>query len=141
MKFKLVIFSIVLLLSASAAFGQTLTSTFFSTNNEYKIEITEADLKNTPSWIPENEEIVPLSFNEAIEIGRETVKRYIPTADNKWRLSGVMLYRMGKDKWLYSVSFHCSQNCNGESGNFSVYIKMDGTIIEPTVTPRDKISK
>jgi hypothetical protein len=40
---------------------------------------------------------------------------------------------MGQDKWLYEVAFYCFlARCGlGANDGFTLYVKMDGSIVEP----------
>lgn len=135
MKIKLVIFSIVLLLSASAAFGQVLNT---SGNGEFELLVSVEDLKNTPSWNPEEEDAPPLSVQDAIQIGRMNLKRLFPNVDDKWSLKKVELNQLGKNKWYYALDFYSSEEEYDDSETVTIYIKMDGTIIERNLKPKDE---
>ncbi|CAN5570823.1 hypothetical protein BH10ACI1_BH10ACI1_22750 [soil metagenome] len=139
MKFKLVIFSIVFLLLVESAFSQVQWRENYYTINEvkYTVKISKEDLKDTPSWNPEEEETAPLSLQKAIEIGRTNLKRIIPIADDKWRIWNISLEEMGENKWFYIIEFEPLTRLNGKHVKLGIFIKMDGTIIEPTVTPND----
>jgi hypothetical protein len=135
MKIKFAVFSFVLLLSASAAFSQSLTSTFFANGNEFNVVIGNKDLENTPSWNPEKDEAAPLVLQRAIEIGRENLKKFVPATHEKWSVMAIHLQEISKNHWIYMISFSCSKECGSEAGNLTIFVKMDGTIIEPTIKP------
>jgi hypothetical protein len=97
-------------------------------------------LKDTSSWNPEKEE-APISLRQAIEIGRTNLKRFVPKANDKWDVLKVQLHRIGwdKDKWIYQVEFNCFlAKCEDDSDSFTIWVKLDGTIVEPEIKLADK---
>lgn len=120
----------------SVDFGKGLDSSFNFGGNEYKFKVTADDLKDTLSWNPEKDNTEPLSFQKAVEIGREKFNSLVnPTANDKWSLDEISFRYIGKDKWLYKISFECVQEYK-LCGFFSVYVKTDGSVVEPTITPK-----
>jgi CO/xanthine dehydrogenase Mo-binding subunit len=87
----------------------------------------------TPSWNPETDDAAPVSLRKAIEIARTNLKRLIPESTEKWDVEKVTLHQMGQDKWLYEVAFYCFlARCGlGANDGFTLYVKMDGSIVEP----------
>ena len=136
MKLKLLPLSGALLLSLSAAgLSQSISQTQFSNGYAYKIEVSSGDLKDTPAWNPEKENVAPLSFRRAIQVGRSNLKRFAPQADDKWDVEKAILHQMGKERWLYEVAFYCFMSkCGEKNDGFTIYIKMDGRIVEPEKT-------
>lgn len=145
MKLKFVILSVALLLSMSAiAFSQSIKSSSFSNGFIYSYEISDDTVKNTPSWNPEKED-APLSFRQAISIARASLKRFVPKADDKWEVLEVKLQRIGTnypvrkdDKWIYEVEFYCNLGKCDVTDGFRIYVKLDGTIVEPEITLDEK---
>lgn len=90
--------------------------------------IFEADLADTPSWNPEQGE-PPLTLNQALEIARNNLHRFVQQADNL-AVGKVDLQRFDSDKWVYQVLFNCDDA--GDCGSsFWMIVKMDGTVLEP----------
>lgn len=140
MKIRLIILSIALLSCSGIARSQQISQTQTRNGFDYSIQVSDDDLRDAPPWNPEKDDAAPLSLRKAIEIARTNLKRFAPESTQKWDVEKVILHQMGKDKWLYAVSFYCFLNrCGGDpsGGGFTLYIKMDGTIIEPERTPHD----
>jgi hypothetical protein len=147
MKLKRVLSSLALLVSihvsSSVVYAQsqsTSVSTFYG-GHAYSYKISEEDLVNTPSWNPEKGG-PPLSLRKAVEIARVNLRRFVKKADGM-AVEKIELRQMGIETWLYQIGFHCwKAECEDEAGNsFTIYIKMDGSVIEPEVTPGPKQKK
>ena len=145
MKLKFVILSSAFLLSTSAvAFSQSIKSSGFRNGYTYSYEIDDDTVKNTSSWNPEKEN-APLSFRQAIDIARANLKRFVPKADDKWEVLKVELQRIGTnypvrkdDKWIYEVEFSCNLGKCDVADIFTIYVKLNGTIVEPEITLDEK---
>jgi hypothetical protein len=108
--------------------------TFGVDDKEFKIEFTDEDLAKTVSWSPEKQS-PPLSFEKAVETGRNNLKKYIQKAAD-WELEALHYDRVGNDKWVCILEFRSPSNDAGDSNIFRVVVKMDGTVILPQVSPR-----
>lgn len=145
MKIQAVLFSLALSLvsihiSSSAVYAQsqsTSGATFYG-GNAYSYRISDEDLVNTPSWNPAKED-PPLSLRKAVEIARVNLRRFVKKADGL-DVEKIELRQMGVETWLYQIGFHCwKDKCEDEAGtSFTIYIKMDGSVIEPEITPEPK---
>ena len=138
MKIRLVIFSIVLfLLTSVSAFSQDKEWSRFTRyvdGSRYTFKVTSAELQNLPSWNPETED-VPLSAQKALQVAQTNLAKFLPNPD-KWTLDRIQITRMIKDKWIYEVYFDCLSEdcaCLDSDWSFMVYVKMDGTIVEPLI--------
>ena len=139
MKIRLIILSIVaLLLTFIPALGQDKEwsrITRYLNGNRYTFKVASGELKNLPSWNPETED-VPMSPRKALEIARTNLSKFVQTSE-KWNLE---LTRMIKNKWIYEVYFDClSEDCGRSDSDWSfmIYVKMDGSIVEPLIEPWD----
>jgi hypothetical protein len=129
-------------LSTLPVFGLGYTHFWFIYNgNHYQGGFQSSEVENTPSWNPQKDDSVPLSIQNAIEIGRENLKPYIPNADEKWSVKRVDLNHVYGDKWFYSIHFYCLQpECAANARYFPVRLIMDGTFIEPNrITPTNLV--
>jgi hypothetical protein len=142
MKVRFVIFAPALLLLISvSAFSQDKEWSRFTRyvdGSKYTFKVTAEELQNLPSWNPETED-VPLSARKAIEVAQRNLARFVPTPD-KWTLDHIELTRMVKDKWIYEVYFDClSEDCGRPDSDWSfmIYVKMDGSIVEPVIESYD----
>ncbi len=141
MRIRSVVFSALLLVISSPAFSQKAEWARFTRyvdGSKYTFKVTAEELQHLPSWNPETEE-VPLSARKAIEVARANLANFLPTPE-KWVLDHVDLTRMGRDKWIYEVYFEClSEDCGRSDSDWSfmIYVKMDGSIVEPVVEPYD----
>ena len=140
MKFSLILLSIALLSCSGTVQSQQISETQTRNGYDYKIKVSDVDLRDTPSWNPEKAEAAPVPLRKAIEIARTNLKRFVPESNEKWDVEKVLLQRMGKDKWLYAVSFYCFLDRCGEDpegSGFTIYVKMDGRIVEPEKKPNN----
>lgn len=142
MKLRFIIFlpALLLLISVSA-FGQEAEwarYTRYVDGSKYTFKVTAEELQTLPSWNPDTEE-VPLSARKALELARTNMARLLPTSQI-WSLDHIDLTRMTKDKWIYEVYFGCLlEDCvrPGSDWSFMIYVKMDGSIVEPVIEPYD----
>lgn len=139
MKNVFVIGLICLATATIPAFGQAITHSSYRNGHKYTFEVNYGTLKDTPSWNPEKED-APISLRKAVEIARRNLKTFVPAADDNWNLLKVNLQRIGenKAKWIYQVEFYCflsKQNCQDDTGSFTIYVKLDGGIVEPIIEP------
>jgi hypothetical protein len=136
MKFRLAVVLIAIyFLAADYAFSQSIKLTQFRGDYKYSYEISDKTVMNTPSFNPEKEE-APVSVRKAIEIARTSLIRFVPKADNKWELLRAELLRIGSG-WIYKIEFYCFLEKCVETDSFTIYVKMDGTIVEPEVLLND----
>jgi hypothetical protein len=148
MKLKPLLFSLPLLVasihvSSSAVYAQsqsTSGSTFYG-GNVYSYKISDEDLVNTPKWNPAKEE-PPLSLRKAVEIARLNLRRFVKKPDGL-DVEKIELRQMGIEAWLYQIGFHCwKDECEDKAGaSFNIYVKMDGSVIDPEITPETKQKK
>jgi hypothetical protein len=141
MKLRLFIFStIVLLFASTSVFSQWTRYTKYLEGKKYTFLLAPADLKDTPSWNGKDE--IPLSLNNAVEIARTSLLRLVPRSADKWDVSEVSLQKVyGADKWYYSIDFNCDlKEClaDEELSRYIIFVKMNGTIVEPQIEPWDK---
>jgi len=139
MKFRLTFLSFALLsccgVVRSQQIGQQISQTQTHNGYDYSIKVSDEDLAGTPSWNPEKTDAAPLALRKAIKIARANLKRFAPDSTDKWDIENVNLHQMGENKWLYEVSFYCFlAKCPGANVGFTLYVKMDGTIVEPEKT-------
>jgi hypothetical protein len=142
MKLRRVIVSVALLLLASApAFSQEwMRLTRYRDGYRYTFKLTEEEIQKLPSWNPETED-VPLSARKAVEIAQSNLQRLMPKTTEKWCLDGVNLSRMGKDRWIYEIEFLAEEIREDSDFSFTIFVKMDGTIVEPEIVPDDGKSR
>ena len=142
MKLRLATFAVTLLLLAPASTlcQERLRLTKYIYGQKYTVKVLDEDIEEMPSWNPEAEE-VPLSLRKAVEVARKNLPRFLPKDAEKWALDTISLTQVGKpgsNKWLYQVDF-TNFGLLGSNMDFmfSIYVKMDGTIVEPQVVPDD----
>jgi hypothetical protein len=142
MNIQSVIYAIALLsLTSAPAFSHDTEwsrYTRYVDGSKYTFKVTAQELEKLPSWNPETED-VPFSAREAVEVARTNLVRFVRTPE-KWSLDHIDLTRMTKDKWIYEVYFDClSETCGRPDSDWSfmIYVKMDGSIVEPVVEPWD----
>ena len=142
MKHRLVICAIgLLLLISGTAFSQDKEWSRFTRyvdGRRFTFKVTADELQNLPSWNPQTED-VPLSARRAIEVASLSLSRFLPTPD-KWALDRIEITRMTKEKWIYEVYFNClTEDCGRRDSDWSfmIFVKMDGSIVEPVIEPYD----
>ena len=117
--------------------GHGMTTTFVYNNLTFRYNITDDDFKNTPSWNPETDDS-PLSTREALNVARTTLHRFVPD-EARFEVEKINLERFEPHKWVFEISFHCWDNrCSDTAVSFTVFVKMDGSVIEPEVSPEQK---
>lgn len=140
MKLRLVISGVALLLLASAVTVSQERMRLTRYVYKYTVKIFDEDIEKMPSWNPETEE-APLSPRKAIEVARENISRFILQDSEKWVLENVSLSQVGSpgsDRWLYQAEFTNNHLLGTELDyGFSIFVKMDGTVVEPEVVPND----
>jgi hypothetical protein len=146
MKSRFLILSATLLFMLSGlAFGQSFGGrdkvwsrfTRYVDGKKYSFEVTAEELQNLPSWKPEDED-VPLSSRKAIQIAWKGLQKYI--IPDKWILERIELTRMAGDKWIYEIYFDRfieDDRFPEADSSFMIYVKMDGSIVEPKIEPHD----
>ena len=139
MKVRFVVFAITLLLITSATtLGQErLRLTRYIYGQKYTIKVFDEDFETMLSWNPETEE-APLSVRMAIEVSQRNLARFISKDTEKWVLDKVTLSQPCKTKWLYEVEFLNLDLLGSEMDMaFTIFVRMDGTIVEPEIVPND----
>ena len=117
--------------------GHGMTTTFVYDNLTFRYNITDDDFKNTPSWNPETDDS-PLSTRKALDVARITLRRFAPD-EATFEVEKINLERFEPHKWVFEISFHCWDNrCSDTAVSFTVFVKMDGSVIEPEVSPKQK---
>ncbi|HYE73533.1 MAG TPA: hypothetical protein VEF04_09380 [Blastocatellia bacterium] len=102
----------------------------------YSYEFTDDDLSRTPFWDISKKEPPPISMNQALDGTRSYLQKHFPNAD-QWIVDSIRLDLVGKRKWIYEIQYFCPENVCDESTHFSVIMKMDGKIIEHTITDKE----
>jgi hypothetical protein len=138
----------LLILGLSAAFstqaeaqqmghGHGTTTSFVYKNLTFQYQLSDDDFKHTQSWNPETDES-PLSTRKALEVARLNLHRFVQDAD-KFEVEKINLERFEPNKWVFEVGFHCWDNrCSDTAVSFIVFVKMDGSVIEPQMTANQK---
>lgn len=133
--------AVVLLLSLTfaAAAQERMRLTRYVYGYKYTFKVFDEDLHKTPSWNPMTEE-VPVSPRQAIDVAKVSIARFLPRYDEKWVLDRIELSQLLKDKWVYEIEFRNEELFESQAGPdyaFSIFVKMDGTVVEPDVVPND----
>ena len=117
--------------------GRSMSASFSYDNLSFRYNVNDDDLKNTPSWNPDAEES-PLSARKALDVARIALNRFVKSAD-KFEVEKINLERFEPHKWVFEIAFHCWDNrCSNTLDSFTIFVKMDGSTIEPAVSPRSK---
>ena len=132
---KLIISTFAVLLFGGLTLAQSISGGSFLDGKKYSYEIDEKALARTSSWDPEREP-PRLSVQEVISAARAGLKRLVPKSDERWQVYGVELHRIGEAdrKWIYEVNFVCYLDKCSASDTFNVWVKLDGTILEPNIS-------
>ena len=132
-------YMVILWLTCCAiAHAQSIYSTSFTSHSEnFRFEITSADLTATPSWSDENEN-PPLAPRQAVQIARATLLQLM-SEKVKWDLASIRLRPSDmKDKWFYEIEFREPArpiSIAHPLGGISVYVLMNG---KPATVYRDR---
>lgn len=130
----LIISAIILLAFSFSTLAQTKSSSKASGSirgENYSYKYTEADFADTPSWKVEDGE-PPISISRAVQLVRINLPRFVESSEN-WKIRHIFLSNSNDDKWFYRISYTCfGMICRElEAREFSILVKMDGTILEP----------
>src|SRR5262249_22939409 len=95
------------------------------------------DIVDTPSWAPADGE-PPLSVYQASTAASLALKRFI--GDNSGlEIRTIRLEHLYKGRWFYEVEF-MNWDLPRDKYYFSIWVKMDGVVVEPTITPKEQDS-
>jgi hypothetical protein len=135
--FSLILFSATQVSAQAMGHGHGMTTHFLYNGLTFTYNISDADFKNTPSWHPETGD-APLATRDALDIARKMLNRFVPDGQ-RFEVEKINLERFEPHKWVFEVAFHCwDQRCSDTAVSFTVFVKMDGSVIEPEVTPTPK---
>jgi len=119
--------------------GHGTTITIDYNNQTFRYEFQDSDFKDTQSWNPETEKS-PLSVPKAVDIARINLQRFVSDAE-KFEIEEINLERFEPHKWLFKISFHCwDQQCSDTSVSFPIFLNLDGSVVEPTIMPKEKVN-
>ncbi len=105
----------------------------FYNNLSFSYDIPGSDYEKTPSWDPASEE-APLSMKKVVEIARLNLQRFVKESE-KFDIESIFIEEFGTQKWIFQVTFHCwYESCSNSPASFPIFVKLDGTVIEPKIT-------
>jgi hypothetical protein len=89
----------------------------------------------SPKWNPKREENPPLSAARALKQAHEFIATMPTDKDHSWEFEDLALVDV--DGWLWRAHFRLQTNASGGLHDYYMgcYILLDGTVIEPVVTP------
>jgi hypothetical protein len=121
--------------------GFSMSHKFSYNGFTYTYHLSTSDIAHTPSWNPLKGE-PPVSLRKALEIATVNLHRFVKDADG-WDVSHIDLKQMDTGKWIYEISFGCiHRGCINQTGSdFPILLKMDGSVVEPEVTPSRQAHK
>jgi hypothetical protein len=142
MKTLLLIFATATLLGGAGLYGQTngFTSHLQTRQGSYTWEITGDRLSSTPTWNSETQ-AAPLSLDKACQLGRAWLaKNGFAKADfDEARVVGypeAWMVLASKGKTQRHFYYWLMYRTGDFGGSFMyVYVLMDGTVVEPKLTP------
>jgi hypothetical protein len=109
----------------------------YAFEESYETEISDDAIANAPSW-PSSEANPPVSARRALAIADNYRRKRLVNRNNwKWGLDSISLLPIdgGNNKWCWQILFLAYPEKGGLGGvppEFSVYVLMNGDIIEPT---------
>lgn len=127
--------TLLLLLTTPVLSQDWMRYTRYIGDKKYEVNVVEKDLEEMPNWNPETDP-VPITIRDVTQTARTNLKRLAPESlYASYSLDEVNLFKL-RDKWFYQVSFKSLDLLFGDddSGEFSIFVKMDGSILEPKVT-------
>ena len=132
---KLITSIFAILVFGGLTFAQSISGASFLDGKKYSYEIDEKALAKTSPWDPEREP-PRMSVQEVISVARAGLKRFVSKSDDRWQVYEVELQRIGETgrKWIYEVKFVCYLDKCRASDTFNVWVKLDGTILEPNIS-------
>lgn len=115
--------------------GFSMTSTFQFDGKEYTYQLSTEAIKDDPSWNVSDGD-PPLSVFNAVEIGKIQLKKLIKKTKG-WNVDAVSLHEADTGKWYYDIHFRCIESgcLDKAAGGFTILLRMDGSAVEPKITP------
>jgi hypothetical protein len=108
-------------------------------NQKFRYDFQDGDFNDTRSWKPETDES-PLSVPKAVDIARVNLQRFVSQAE-EFEIENIELERFEPHKWLFKISFHCwDKQCSDTTVGFPIFLKLDGSVVEPKVMPKAKVT-
>jgi hypothetical protein len=139
MKVRLVGAAVLLLsLSFAAAAQERIRLTRYVYDYKYTFTVFDEDLHKTPSWNPMTEE-VPVSPRQAVAVAKVS----IGDSSRATMKNGFLIASReptDQRKWVYEIEFRNDELFASQGGPdyaFSIFVKMDGTVVEADVVPND----
>ena len=112
----------------TASFPSSITNAYTSLGSE--------DLRNTPSWSPDDE-TPPLSPRDAVLIAQSTADKWYSGHDEvSWLLKQIALLPLESEngKWFWQATLEVTKA--GRKRDVDVVIRMDGTVLTRVNAPR-----
>jgi hypothetical protein len=140
----------ILLCFLLALIVQSTRATIFGywyDGNDYEITISMERLHKCPDWDPSKEENPPLSARKALEKGQTFISRFPAKNGNFWEFEGISLVEIKgsgfapafpiREGWVWRARYQLRPPGGGTGfwPTIDCYILMDGTVVEPKVTP------
>ena len=109
---------------------------FIAGGQEYQLEITQAQLSDSPSWL-ESRDNPPLAPGKALRIARAHLNSVVPDA-KAWSLKNIIIWPIGRGKAVYILEFQepiTLEAISGYQDIFKVMVLMDGSVAKARTGP------
>lgn len=125
-----------------AGFLNTRTYAF---GYKYEVNVTQKLLDRTPRWDRRNQN-PPLSANEAMVLAEQVRLRLVKNEKlgdpsdidyGWWELRAAELTPFNSDHWYWRVRFQYIVEQTGPPNELELFVLMDGTVVESTVTKNE----
>ena len=109
---------------------------FIAGGQEYQLEITQAQLSDSPSWL-ESRDNPPLAPGKALRIARAHLNSVVPDA-KAWSLENIIIMPVGGGKSVYIIEFQEPIPLEFSTGVWDIYkvmVLMDGSVGKAKMRP------
>lgn len=115
---------------------------------DYEISITPERLHQCPDWDQTKQDNPPLAARKALEKARSFIERFPAKNGNWWEFQGLTIVEITgpgiapalpvREGWVWRARYQLRPPGGGTGfwPTIDCYVLMDGTVVEPTVTPR-----
>ena len=132
------VYSLTILLASSLIGEAGETHYSYAFGKRYAFEISDEALRRTPKWQDDSEN-PPISARQAIKAADELRRKLVPDTDDfKWFRESASINFIEEPKrcvWevIYVARFQ-QRESTGRPMRLSLFVLMDGTIVQPEVT-------
>lgn len=125
--------------------GGLFNSSTYAFGFKHEVIVTQEMLDRTPRWDRRNQN-PPLSANEAMVLAERFRLRLVKSEKlpdpsdidyGRWELTAAELTPFDSKHWYWRVRFQYFVEQTGPPNELELFVLMDGTVVEPTITKNE----